>query len=44
MNDLSAQGRIANADDIGLFIAGFITEQGRFVNAQRIEISGGMFI
>ena len=44
MSELTAQGRIANADDIGLFVAGFITEEGRFVNAQRIEISGGMFI
>lgn len=44
MSEFTAQGRIANADDIGLFVAGFITEQGRFVNAQRIEISGGMFI
>lgn len=41
MSDMTAQGRIANAGDVGLFVAGFITEEGRFINAQRIEISGG---
>ena len=44
MSEMTALGRIANADDVGLFVAGFITEEGRFITGQRIEISGGIFI
>jgi NAD(P)-dependent dehydrogenase (short-subunit alcohol dehydrogenase family) len=44
MSEMTALGRIANADDVGLFVAGFITEDGRFITGQRIEISGGIFI
>lgn len=42
--NMTALGRMGEADDIGLFIAAFLSEDSRFVNAQRIEISGGMFI
>lgn len=44
MSEMTAMGRIANADDIGLFVAGFITQESRFITGQRIEISGGIFI
>ncbi|MGF6846612.1 NAD(P)-dependent dehydrogenase (short-subunit alcohol dehydrogenase family) [Chitinophaga sp. W3I9] len=37
-------GRLGNADDVGMFVASMLSEDSRFVNAQRIEISGGMFI
>lgn len=38
------QGRIGQADDIGLLIAGLLSEESRWVNAQRIEASGGMHV
>ena len=41
---MTALGRLGNADDVGLFVASMLSEDSRFVNAQRIEISGGMFI
>jgi NAD(P)-dependent dehydrogenase (short-subunit alcohol dehydrogenase family) len=37
-------GRVGVADDIGLMIAGLLSENSRWVNAQRIEVSGGMLI
>lgn len=39
-----ALGRIGEADDLGLFVASLLSDDSRFVNAQRIEVSGGMFI
>jgi NAD(P)-dependent dehydrogenase (short-subunit alcohol dehydrogenase family) len=41
---MTALGRLGNADDVGMFVASMLSENSRFVNAQRIEISGGMFI
>jgi NAD(P)-dependent dehydrogenase (short-subunit alcohol dehydrogenase family) len=41
---MTALGRLGNADDVGKFVASMLSEDSRFVNAQRIEISGGMFI
>jgi NAD(P)-dependent dehydrogenase (short-subunit alcohol dehydrogenase family) len=41
---MTALGRLGNADDVGKFVASLLSEDSRFVNAQRIEISGGMFI
>lgn len=41
---ITALGRLGNADDVGMFVAAMLSEDSRFVNAQRIEISGGMFI
>ena len=41
---MTALGRLGNADDVGMFVAAMLAEDSRFVNAQRIEISGGIFI
>ncbi|GAA4158822.1 SDR family oxidoreductase [Chryseobacterium ginsenosidimutans] len=41
---MTALGRLGEADDIGLFVASLLSEDSRFVNAQRIEISGGIYI
>lgn len=44
---LSAQtalGRVGVPDDIGGVVAFLCSEEGRWVNAQRIEASGGMFL
>lgn len=40
----TALGRVGVADDIGPMIAALLSENNRWVNAQRIEVSGGMFI
>lgn len=40
----TALGRVGVPDDIGGAIAGLLLPQNRWVNAQRIEVSGGMFI
>lgn len=40
----TALGRLGNADDIGLFIASLLSDDSRFVNAQRIEVGGGIMI
>lgn len=40
----TALGRVGLPDDIGGVVAFLCTEQGRWVNAQRIEASGGMFL
>lgn len=37
-------GRIGDADDIGLLIAGLLSEDSRWVNAQRIEATGGLLV
>ena len=42
--NMTALGRIGEADDLGVFVASLLSEDSRFVNAQRIEVSGGMFI
>jgi NAD(P)-dependent dehydrogenase (short-subunit alcohol dehydrogenase family) len=48
MNDfvssVTALGRAGLPDDIGPAIAALLSEDGRWINAQRIEISGGMFV
>ncbi len=41
---VTALGRVGNAEDIGLLIAGLFSEDSRWVNAQRIEASGGMYL
>jgi NAD(P)-dependent dehydrogenase (short-subunit alcohol dehydrogenase family) len=38
----TALGRVGIADDIGPMIASLLSEDNRWVNAQRIEVSGGM--
>lgn len=40
----TALGRVGQPDDIGGVIAALLSDDSRWVNAQRIEASGGMFI
>ncbi|NJM20236.1 MAG: SDR family oxidoreductase [Richelia sp. RM2_1_2] len=40
----TALGRVGLPDDIGGAIASLLSEDNRWVNAQRIEVSGGQFI
>ncbi|SCB09754.1 NAD(P)-dependent dehydrogenase, short-chain alcohol dehydrogenase family [Bradyrhizobium shewense] len=42
--DMTALGRAGVPDDIGPMIASLLSEDNRWVNAQRIEVSGGMSI
>jgi NAD(P)-dependent dehydrogenase (short-subunit alcohol dehydrogenase family) len=41
---MTALGRTGQADDIGPMIASLLSDDNRWVNAQRIEVSGGMNI
>lgn len=41
---ITALGRLGVADDVGAFVASLLSEDSGFVNAQRIEVSGGIFI
>ena len=40
--DITALGRVGLPDDIGGVVAFLCTEDARWINAQRIEVSGGM--
>lgn len=42
--NITALGRLGEANDVGEFVASLLSEDSRFVNAQRIEVSGGIFI
>ena len=42
--DMTALGRAGVPDDIGPMIAALLSDENRWVNAQRIEVSGGMAI
>lgn len=42
--DMIALGRAGEPDDIGSMIAALLSDDNRWVNAQRIEVSGGMNI
>lgn len=42
--DMTALGRVGVPDDIGPMIASLLSEDNRWVNAQRIEVSGGQGI
>jgi NAD(P)-dependent dehydrogenase (short-subunit alcohol dehydrogenase family) len=42
--ELTALGRAGVPDDVGPMIASLLSEDNRWVNAQRIEVSGGMAI
>lgn len=48
MNDhisgLTALGRVGLPDDIGGVVAFLCTEEARWINGQRIEVSGGIFL
>lgn len=39
---MTALGRVGEPDDIGPMIASLLSDDNRWVNAQRIEVSGGM--
>ena len=41
---MTALGRVGDPDDIGPMIASLLSEENRWVNAQRIEVSGGTLI
>jgi NAD(P)-dependent dehydrogenase (short-subunit alcohol dehydrogenase family) len=41
---MTALGRAGEPDDIGPMVASLLSEHNRWVNAQRIEVSGGMAI
>ncbi len=40
--DMTAMGRAGAPDDIGPMIAALLSDDSRWVNGQRIEVSGGM--
>ena len=40
----TALGRVGLPDDIGGVVAFLCTEDAKWINAQRIEVSGGMFL
>jgi NAD(P)-dependent dehydrogenase (short-subunit alcohol dehydrogenase family) len=42
--DMTALGRAGMPDDIGPMIASLLSEDNRWINAQRIEVSGGQVI
>jgi NAD(P)-dependent dehydrogenase (short-subunit alcohol dehydrogenase family) len=42
--DITALGRAGEPDDIGPMIASLLSQDNRWINAQRIEVSGGMAI
>jgi NAD(P)-dependent dehydrogenase (short-subunit alcohol dehydrogenase family) len=44
VSDMTALGRPGLPDDIGPMIASLLSEDNRWINAQRIEVSGGMSI
>ena len=39
---ITALGRVGQPEDIGPMIASLLSEDNRWINAQRIEVSGGM--
>ncbi|WP_420227044.1 SDR family NAD(P)-dependent oxidoreductase [Pigmentiphaga litoralis] len=41
---LTALGRVGVPDDIGAMVASLLTDNNRWINAQRIEVSGGQSI
>ncbi|MBL7744601.1 MAG: SDR family oxidoreductase [Chitinophagaceae bacterium] len=42
LSSLSPLGRVGNADDIGGVVAFLCTEDAKWINGQRIEVSGGI--
>ena len=40
----TALGRVGEPDDIGPMIAALLSDENRWVNGQRIEVSGGMML
>jgi len=44
MTSQTALGRVGVPDDVGGAIAALLSEDNRWVTAQRIEVSGGMLL
>lgn len=44
VSEITALGRPGVADDIGPMIASLLSDENRWVNGQRIEVSGGMIL
>jgi NAD(P)-dependent dehydrogenase (short-subunit alcohol dehydrogenase family) len=44
VREMTALGRAGVPDDIGPMIAAFLSDENRWVNGQRIEVSGGMVL
>ena len=44
ISEFTALGRPGVAEDIGPMIASLLSPDNRWINAQRIEVSGGMFL
>lgn len=42
--DFTALGRVGEPEDIGPMIAALLSDENRWVNGQRIEVSGGMML
>ena len=42
--EMTALGRAGIPEDIGPMIASLLSDDNRWVNAQRIEVSGGLMI
>jgi NAD(P)-dependent dehydrogenase (short-subunit alcohol dehydrogenase family) len=42
--DITALGRAGLPDDIGPMIAALLSDDNRWINGQRIEVSGGMLL
>jgi len=42
LSSLTPLGRVGNAEDIGGVVAFLCTDEGRWINGQRIEVSGGI--
>ncbi len=42
--EMTALGRVGLPDDIGPMIAALLSDENRWINAQRIEVSGGMVL
>jgi NAD(P)-dependent dehydrogenase (short-subunit alcohol dehydrogenase family) len=41
---MTALGRPGVPDDVGPMIAALLSDENRWVNGQRIEVSGGIFL
>ena len=42
--EMTALSRVGQPDDIGPMIASLLSEDNRWINAQRIEVSGGISV
>ena len=40
--EMTALGRAGEPDDIGPMLAALLSDENRWINGQRIEVSGGM--